>query len=152
MTTAESLLKDTARVAQLKPGPRMEAMADWYSANAKTRSAISSSPTFTPQKKKEFSDGAIDDIRKAIGLAPDDPGSWQWRAIGARLMGVKITLLPAATSPETIKTLGTEARKWIDDAIDQAGKRPDLAGNLEALQRMQQELDGVLTKKGVPRT
>ena len=49
-------------------------------------------------------------------------------------------------------TLGTEARKWIDDAVEQAGKRPDLAGNMDALQRAQQELDTVLTKKGLPRS
>jgi len=152
LTVAESLLKDTARIAQLKPGPRTVALADWYSANAKTRSALSSSPTFTAQKKKEFSDAAIDDIRKAIELAPDDPSSWQWREVGARLLGVKITLLPAATPADTVKTLGTEARKWIDDAIDQAGKRPDLADKMDALQRAQQDLDGVLTKKGLPRT
>jgi serine/threonine protein kinase len=151
LTTAESLLKDMQRVARLKPGPHLEAAADWYSANAKSRSAISSSPTFTPAKKKEFSDGAIDDIRKAIDLAPDDPGSWEWRAMGAKLMGVKITLLPANTPAETIKKLGTEARRWIDEAVDQAGKRPDLAGNLDALTRIQQDLDGVLTKKGLPR-
>jgi tetratricopeptide (TPR) repeat protein len=151
LTAAENMIKDDNRVIQLKPGPHMEAMADWYSANAKTRSVLSSSPTFTPQKKKEFSEGAIDDIRKAIALAPDDPDSWQWRVLGANLMGLKIKLLPATTPADTIKTLGTEARKWIDDALDQAGKRPDLAGNMDALGRAQQDLDGVLTKRGQPR-
>jgi hypothetical protein len=113
---------------------------------------MSGSPALALQKKIEYNDGAVDDLRKAIELVPDDPGSWQYRAKGAQLMGVKIALLPATTSKDVIKTLGTEGRKWIDDAIDQAGKRPDLAGNMEALQRTQQELDGVLTKKGVPRT
>jgi hypothetical protein len=151
LTVAENLFKDTARVAQLKPDPHTQALADWYSANAKSRSVLSSSPTFTPQKKKEFSDGAIDDIRKAIALAPDDPDSWQWRTLGARLMGVKIMLLPATAPADTVKTLGTEARKWIDGAIEMAGRRPDLAANMDALTRTQQELDGVLTKKGLPR-
>ncbi len=152
LTIAENLLKDTARIAQLKPGPRTVALADWYAANAKSRSAISSSPTFTPQKKKEFSDGAVDDIRNAIKLAPDDPASWEWRKLGALLMGVKIKLLPPNATPDTIKALGSEARKWIDDAIDQAGKRPDLAGTMDTLLRIQQDLDALLTNKGLPRS
>ncbi len=68
------------------------------------------------------------------------------------VLGAKITFLPPATPPDTFKTLRAEARKWIDDAIDQAGKRPDLAGNMDALQRTQQELDTMLTKKGLPRS
>jgi hypothetical protein len=152
LTAAEAVIKDDARVAQLKPGPRLEALASWYSANAKSRSAFSSSPTFTPAKKEEFRTGAIDDIRKAIQLAPTDPASWQWRAAGSRLLGVNVQLAPATTTPDTLKKWAAEARQWIGDAIEMVAKRPDLAEQMSALQRNQQDLDTVLTKKGLPRT
>ncbi len=64
-------MKDAIRVSQLKPGPRLEAAAYWYAANAKSQSAFSTSPTFTAAKKQEYRKAAIDDVRKAIDLAPN---------------------------------------------------------------------------------
>ncbi|HZZ29975.1 MAG TPA: serine/threonine-protein kinase [Pirellulales bacterium] len=149
MTTAEGVIKDDNRVIQLKPGPRTEAMADWYSANVKFRSAQSSSPTFTAAKKLEYRKGALEDVRKAITLAPDAPDSWRWRTFAARALGIEIQLAAAKNdvTPDTLKKWAAEARGWINQAIDQAGKRPDLADQMSNLQRAQQDLEKTLTDK-----
>lgn len=154
-TALDSVLKDAARIIQLKPGPGFEALADWYSAYAKFQTFGSTSPTFalTPQKKIDYLDGAIADVRKAIELMPNDPGSWQWRQNGAAWIAIKITLSPASVTPtEANKKLAAEARQWMDDAIDMAGKRPDLSGQMANLQRTQQQVEKQLTDKGLPRT
>src|SRR5262249_19333957 len=142
------------RINQLKPGPGFEALADWYSAYARSRSMQSTSPTFalTPDKKKEYLDAAIADVRKAIELAPTNPGSVEWRRSGAAWIATKVALMPANTPPDTIKKLAVEARQWMDDAIDMAGKRPDLANQMASFQRTQQQVEEQLTKKGAPRS
>ncbi len=152
LPAAERVFKDAARIAQLKPGPHFEALASWYAANAKSRSLKSTSPTITADKKKEFFESALTDVKKAIDLAPNDPGSYEWRAFGAKLLAAKLQVAPANTPPETIKGLGTQARQWIDEAISQVAKRPDLADQLAGLQRVRQQLDTLLTAKGVPRS
>src|SRR5262249_38964810 len=105
---------------------------------------------FTPAKKVEFRDGAIADIRKAIQSAPTDPNSWLWRRMGAVLVGTKFSL--DTVQPEVGKPLAAEARKWINDAIDMAGKRQDLANSMSNLQRVQGELEKILTAKGFPQS
>ncbi len=152
LPAAEGVFKDAARIAQLKPGPHFEALASWYAANAKSRSLKSTSPTITAEKKKEFFDTALADVKKAIDAAPNDPGSYEWRTFGAKLLAAKLQVAPANTPPETIKSLGTQARQWIDEAIAQVAKRPDLSDQMDALQRVRQQLDTLLTAKGVPRT
>ncbi|HEY2827680.1 MAG TPA: hypothetical protein VGJ04_08780, partial [Pirellulales bacterium] len=152
LTAAENMLKDDIRAIRLNPAPHMGAMAYWYSANAKFKSLSSSSPTFTAAKKQEYITGAIDDIRAAIRAAPDDPGSWEWRAKGAQLLGAVISRTTAATPSDAIKKQAAEARGWIDDAIDQVSKRPDLTDKMTNLQRIQQDLETTLTSKGLPRT
>jgi tetratricopeptide (TPR) repeat protein len=150
LAALEALAKDAARVIQLKPGPRMEAYAYWYLAEAKWKSMLSSSPSFTQAKKLELRDSAIEDFRKAIELSPNDPDSYQWRRSAVMLTIVKVPSSTAA--PEALKKMATEARTWIDDAIAAVGKRPDLSGQLTGLQRLQQQLDEALTKKGMPRS
>jgi hypothetical protein len=145
LAVAEGVIKDAARVGQLKPDPKFEALGNWYASRAKAQSLRSTSPTFTPQIKQQFLDGAIADIRKAIEQAPNDPGSWDWRSTGAMLIGTK--LFPATATAEMVKTLGAEGRQWINDAITIVGKRPDLSGQLERLQRVQQQLETVLASK-----
>jgi hypothetical protein len=152
LTAAEDVIKDADRVVQLKPGPRFEAFANWYAANAKSKSLIAKTPTFTAKKLDEYRESVVPDVRKAIALAPADPASWEWRQFGARLLAAKVQLLPATATPETVKPLATEARQWIDDAVEMAKKRPDLADKVPGLVRVQADLDGVLTKKGLPRT
>ncbi|HEY2881707.1 MAG TPA: hypothetical protein VGJ15_04725, partial [Pirellulales bacterium] len=147
LSVAESVLKDLDRMSQLKPGPGYEAIAKFYAANAKQRSLLSPSSTFTPDKKQEFKNEIVADVQNAIQLAPTDPGSWEWRAWGARIIQAKLL----SASAETIKSQGPTARQWIDDAIDIAAKRPDLAGKMAQLQRIRQDLDTFLTKNGLPR-
>jgi hypothetical protein len=151
LTAAEATSKDAARVVQLKPGAHLEALADWCSAKAKLQSYISNSASFTDAKKQEFLKGAVDDARRAIEAAPNDPGSWEWRWIGAKAFGAIVKRSGAAVTAESLKAQAAEARQWIDDAIAAAAKRSDLAGQLEALQRDQQELEQTLTAKGLPR-
>ncbi|HEY2882315.1 MAG TPA: protein kinase [Pirellulales bacterium] len=151
LTASESAIKDVARVVELKPGPNLEAAALWYEFNAKSKSYRSNSPTITKEKKDAYRTTAVDDIRKAIDLAPSDPNSWQWRQLGAKMLAVNVLLADSTTKPETLKKWAADARKWIDDAIDQAAKRPDLAGQMAGLQRDQQELETTLTTKGLPR-
>jgi serine/threonine protein kinase len=150
LAAAENVIKDASRVIQLKAGPQFEAAANWYAANAKWRSVRSTSPSITQQKKQEYSSGAIDDLRNAIQLAPNDPSSIEWRSLGTRLATLKLTL--PATKPEVVKSLGPEARKWINDAIEMAAKRPDWASQMSALQRFQSDLENALTAKGLPRS
>jgi serine/threonine protein kinase len=151
LTAAEGVVKDTARVAQLKPGPRFEALAAWYSANAKSKSGLNSSPTFTQEKKDAFRLGAIDDYRKAIDLAQADPntalGSWQWRESAAKMLALNVRLALATTPPETLKKWAAEARGWINDAVNQVSKRPDLSDKLQGVQRTQQDVENTLTAK-----
>jgi serine/threonine protein kinase len=147
LSIAESVLKDLGRIKQLKPGPAFEAIADFYAANAKQRSLLSTSSTFTPDKKKEYQNEIVADVQNAIQAAPNDPASWEWRAYGARLLTARLT----SAAAETVKSQGPIARQWIDDAIGMAGKRPDLAPKMAQLQRIQQDLDAVLTKNGLPR-
>lgn len=151
LTAAEATIKDAARVVQLKPGAHLEALADWCSAKAKLQSYVSNSASFTDAKKQEFLKGAVDDARKAIEAAPNDPGSWEWRWIGAKAFGAIVKRSGPAVTAESLKAQAAEARQWIDDAIAAAAKRSDLAGQLEALQRDQQELEQTLTVKGLPR-
>lgn len=148
LTAAEGVIKDASRIKQLKPSPHFEALGHWYAANARSRSLRSTSPTITPQHKLAYLDGAVTDVRNAINVAPADPGGWEWRGFGTRLIGTKIT---QTTDAATLKAFADESRKWIDDAIAQAAKRPDLASQLERLQRVQQELDTILAGKGLPR-
>src|SRR5262249_42239892 len=130
--------------------PQFEAAANWYAANAKWRSVRSTSTTISQPKKQEYISGAIDDLRSAIQLAPNDPSSIEWRSLGARLATLKLTL--PTTTKEVVKVLGPEARTWINDAIEMAAKRPDLAGQMSALQRFQSDLETALTVKGLPRS
>ena len=51
--------------------------------------------------------------------------------------------------PDAVKSQGPIARQWIKDAIAMVSKRPDLTGKLPQLQRLQQDLEGVLTKNGL---
>ncbi|HTQ40856.1 MAG TPA: hypothetical protein VMJ32_17690, partial [Pirellulales bacterium] len=145
-------LKDDARVIQLKADPHSEALADWNAANAKFKSVLSSSPTFTVAKKLEYRKGALEDVRKAIALAPDNPDSWAWRSFGARALGIEVQLAKADVPKETLAKWAAEARGWIDEAVDMAGKRPDLADQMTNLQRQQQDLENTLMAKGLPRT
>jgi acetyl-CoA carboxylase carboxyltransferase component len=73
------------------------------------------------------------------------------QALGATMQGVAIQLSGAA-AVESLKGPAAEARRWIDEAIAMAAKRPDLGNTLEALQRSQQDLEKILTGKGLPRT
>ncbi len=82
LPAVDAVVKDVTRILQLKPGPHFEALADWYAANAHFRSLKSTSPTFTQDKKKEFIDAAIGDVRNAVTAAPNDPGAYEWRALG----------------------------------------------------------------------
>ena len=100
LPVADAVIKDSARIVQLKPGPHFEALASWYAANARSRS-LKSAPA---DKKKDYLDGAVADVRKAIEIAPSDPGSYEWRAFGSKLLAVKLQLAPANTAPDTLKT------------------------------------------------
>ena len=40
----------------------------------------------------------------------------------------------------------------MDEAIDMAAKRPDLAGSMAQFQRIQSDLETELTAKGLPRS
>jgi hypothetical protein len=152
LAAAEAVIKDASRAVQLKPGSHLEALANWYSAGAKWRGVSSNSPTFAA-KKQEFLKSVVDDVRKAIDAAPNDPGSWEWRQFGAKVFGVTAPAPTAnATPSESLKKSAAEARRWIDEAIDMAAKRPELAGKLDALQRDRQDLEQTLTAKGLPRT
>jgi serine/threonine protein kinase len=148
LTTAEAVLRDLNRVMQLNPGPAFEALANYYTAKTKVQSLSSTSSTFTPEKKKEYQNELVANLEKAIQLAPNDPNTLEWRSFGAKVLGARIV---ASASAETAKTLGPVARRWIDDAIDMAAQRADLAGNMASLKRTQQDLDAVLTKYGLPR-
>jgi len=151
LAAAEAAIKDASRAVQLKPGSHLEALANWYSASAKWRGVSSNSPTFAP-KKQEFLKSVVDDIRKAIDAAPSDPASWEWRQFGAKIFGITVPAAAAGTAPsESLKKSAAEARRWIDEAIDMAAKRPDLTGKLDSLQRDRQDLDQTLTAKGLPR-
>ena len=152
LTAAESVLKDASRVVQLKPGAHLEALADWCAASAKLRSTRSNSATFTAAKKQDYLKSGVDDVKKAIEAAPNDPDSWEWRRRGAIMLGTMISLSGASTPPDLLKTQAAEARRWIDDAIEMAAKRPNLADKLESIQRDQQDLEKALTAKGMPRT
>ena len=55
----------------------------------------------------------------------------------------------ANATPDAVKSQGPIARQWIKDAIAMVSKRPDLTGKLPQLQRLQQDLEGVLTKNGL---
>ena len=91
-------------------------------------------------------------MRNAITAAPNDPDSWEWRRDGATALGAMVTLNLAGTTPEAMRPSAAEARRWINEAIDIAGKRPDLSGKLDSLQRSQQELEQSLTAKGLPKS
>jgi serine/threonine protein kinase/tetratricopeptide (TPR) repeat protein len=147
----DGVQKDATRIGQLKPGPHFEALANWYAANAYSRNVRSASGSFPPDQKPKYFDGALSEVRKAISTAPNDPGSWEWRLSGVKLLNAKIQVAPANTPPDTLKALGTEARQWMDDAIAMVGKRSDLASQMDALQRAQQDLERLLTAKKVPR-
>ena len=96
LTAAEGVIKDAARIVQLKPGPRLEAFANWYAANAKSKSLIARTPTFTAKKLDEYRESVVPDVRKAITLAPNDPGSWEWRQFGKSCWPQKFRLLRQA--------------------------------------------------------
>src|SRR5690606_4079017 len=123
-TAAGQVIQDAQRVLQLKPGPRLASLAHMQAARARSRSMLSSSTTFTPEQKQAFLDQAIADIRHAIAESPSDPSSWEWRAMGAKFIGVK--LARAAAADEAVTKLAIEARDWIDEAIAMAASRPDL--------------------------
>ena len=148
LTTAEAVLRDLNRVIQLNPGPAFEALANYNAARTKVQSLSSTSATFTPEKKKEYQSEVVANLEKAIQLAPNDPNTLEWRSFGAKVLGARIV---ASASPETAKTLGPVARRWIDDAIEMAAQRADLTSNMSSLKRTQQDLDAVLTKYGLPR-
>ena len=87
LAAAEAVLKDFNRVKQLKPGPALEAIADFYTANAKQRSLLSTSSTFTAEKKKEYQNEIVADVQTSRFNWPhNDPRSWEWRGYGACLL------------------------------------------------------------------
>ncbi len=147
LAAAEAALRDLNRVIQLSPGPAFEAAANYWLAKAKSQSLLSTSSSFTADKKNEYRNELVTNIEKAIQLAPNDPGSWEWRRDGAIILQARIT---ANATPESAKALGPEARRWINEAIEMVAKRPDLATEkMAGLQRIQQNLEAVLTKYGL---
>jgi tetratricopeptide (TPR) repeat protein len=70
------------------------------------------------KQEEQYRADAIRLLRKAIEVAPKDPGGWNWRV--ALAMQTKVIINQAAQNPKLQAKLRAEAKGWLEEALKMA--------------------------------